>query len=113
VGLDVELVRIEQVGTGPRRRQSVELAAVGDTRFRFAEAVGRAQHGGSTPMLDRIDLYGTLELSYDEMAQFLDELSQLLVAAANDREREVLEAVQRLAERCRDDRDLALRLIGD
>jgi hypothetical protein len=47
------------------------------------------------------------------MAQFLDELGQLLVAAANDREREVLEAVQRPAERCRDDRALALRLIGD
>jgi hypothetical protein len=103
VGLDVEVVRIEQGGTSPRRRQSVELAAVGDTRFRFAEAVERAQHGGSTPMIDRIDLYGTLELSCDEMAQFLDELGQLLVAAASDREREVLEAVQRLAERCRDD----------
>jgi hypothetical protein len=113
VGLDVELVRIEQVGTSPRRRQSVELAVVGDTRFRFAESVERAQHGGSTPMLDRIDLYGTLELSSNEMPQFLDELSQLLAIAVNDQEREVLEAVQRLAERCRDDSNLALRLVGD
>jgi hypothetical protein len=113
VGLDVELIRIEQMGTSPRRRRSVELAAVGDTRFRFAEAVERAQHRGSTPMLDRIDLYGTLELSWDEMPQFLGELGQLLAVAVDDREREVLEAVQRLGERCREDRNLALRLVGD
>lgn len=64
-------------------------------------------------MLDRIDLYGTLELSWDEMPQFLDELAQLVAAAVNDQERDVLEAVQRLGERCRADRNLALRLVGD
>lgn len=64
-------------------------------------------------MLDRIDLYGTLELSWDEMPQFLGELGQLLAVAVDDREREVLEAVQRLGERCREDRNLALRLVGD
>lgn len=113
MGLDVELLRVEQAGTSPRRRRSVELATVGDTRSRFAEAIERAQHQGSTPMLDRIDLYGTLELSWDEMPQFLDELDQLLATAINDQEREVLEAVYRLGERCRADRNLALRLIGD
>jgi hypothetical protein len=113
VGLDVELVRIEQAGTSPRRRQTVELAVVADTRFRFAEAVERSQHKGSTPMLDRVDLYGTLELSWDEMPQFLAELDQLLVIALNDQEREVLEAVRHLGERCRDDRATALRLVGD
>jgi hypothetical protein len=64
-------------------------------------------------MLDRIDLYGVLELSYDEMPQFLGELDQLLGATTDDREREVLEAVHRLAQRCRADRDLALRFVGD
>lgn len=113
MGLDVELLRIEQAGTSSRRRQSVELATVGDTRFRFAEAIERARYQGSTPMLDRIDLYGTLELSWDEMPQFLDELDQLLATAVNEQEREVLEAVYRLGERCRTDRNLALRLIGD
>jgi hypothetical protein len=54
-------VLIEQTGTSPRRRRSVELAVVADTRFRFAAAVERAQYGESTPLLDRIDLYGTLE----------------------------------------------------
>jgi hypothetical protein len=113
VGLDVELVQIEQVGTSPRRRKSVGVAAVGDTRFRFAEAVERAQHKGSTPMLDRIDVYGLLELSSDEMPQFLGELDQLLTAATSDQECEVLKAVHRLGERCRADRNLTLRLVGD
>jgi hypothetical protein len=83
-----------------------------DTRLRFAESVERVRHGGSTPMLDRIDLYGTLELSWDDMPQFLDEVGQLLAVAVNDQEREVLEAVRRLAERCRDDRTMALRFVG-
>jgi hypothetical protein len=113
VGLDVELFRIEQDGTGTRRRRTVELAAVGDTRFRFANAVGRAQQGGSTPTLNRIDLYGMLELSWDEMPQFLSELDQLLAMAVDDRERDVLRAVRGLGEQCRDDRNLGLRLIGD
>ena len=64
-------------------------------------------------MLDRIDLYGTLELCWDEMPQFLGELTQLVAAAVNDQEREVLEAVRRLSERCRTDHNLALRLVGD
>ena len=98
MGLDVELLRIEQAGTSPRRRKTVELAAVGDTRFRFAEAVEQAQHSGWTPMLDRIDLSGTLELSRDEMPQLLGELDQLLAAAIDDQEREVLVAVHRLGE---------------
>jgi hypothetical protein len=113
MGLDVELLQIEQEGTSPRRRKSVEIAWVGDTRFRFAEAVGRAQHKGSTPMLDRVDLYGTLELSWDEMPQFLGELDQLLASATNDLKREVLAAVHRLGERCSADRNLALRFVGD
>jgi hypothetical protein len=113
VGLDVELFTVEQEGTSPLRRRTVELAVVGDTRFRLAQAVERAQHRGSTPMLDRIDLYGTLELSSGEMPQFLSELDQMLAPTVDDGERQVIEALRSLAERCRDDRDLALRLVGD
>ena len=64
-------------------------------------------------MLDRADLYGTLELAWNEMPQFLGELDQLLATAADPTQREVVEAVRRLAERCRDDHQLALRLVGD
>jgi hypothetical protein len=93
VGLDVEPLGIDRTATNPRRERSVELAVVPDTRFRFAEAVERAQHRGSMPMLDRVDLYGTLELSSDEMPQFLGELNQMLAVAIDDLERDALEAV--------------------
>jgi len=106
-------MRIEQADTSPRRRKTAELAVVGDTRFRFAEAVERAQYKGSTPMLDRIGIYGTLELSWDEMPQFLSELDQLLAVATDEQEREVLTTVHRLGQRCGTDRNLALRLVGD
>jgi hypothetical protein len=45
--------------------------------------------------------------------EFLGELDPLLSAAVDERECEVLKAVRRLAERCRDDRNLAIRLVGD
>ena len=64
-------------------------------------------------MLDRVDLYGTLELSWDEMQQFLGELDQVLTSAVDDGELEVLAAVYGLGELCRDDRSLGLRLVGD
>ena len=70
MGLDVELIRIENWGTSPKRRRDAHLAVVADTRFRLA-------------------------------------------VAADDPEREVVEATQRLAERCRQDRQLALRFVGD
>jgi len=41
--------------------------------------------------------------------QFLSEPEHLLVASADDKERDVLEAVHRLGLRCRDDHNLALR----
>jgi hypothetical protein len=113
VGLDVELVDIAQPSTTPSGAQYVPLASIADTRFRFAEAVERAQRRGSAPMLNRIDLYGTLELRSDEMPQLLSELDQLLADPVDDGERTVLTAVQRLASRCRDDDDLALRFLGD
>ncbi|GIF76892.1 hypothetical protein Asi02nite_64100 [Asanoa siamensis] len=62
-------------------------------------------------MLDRIDLYGTLELSHDEMPQLLAELSQLI--AASEGELEVLRAIRRLAESCQEARELGLRFVGD
>jgi hypothetical protein len=54
-------------------------------------------------LLYRVDLYGTLELSSDEMPQFLSELEQVLAAAPDDGEHQVIEAVHSLAERCRDE----------
>src|SRR5262249_20752212 len=113
MGLDVELVRIEQAGTSPRRRRTAEVAKALDDGDRFALAVARAQHRRTTPLLDRADIYGTLELSSVEMPQFLDELARLEAATRDAPERAALDAVRRLAEWCRDERGLALLLVGD
>jgi hypothetical protein len=113
VGLDVELVRVVQEGTSSRRRRTTAVAMVIDADDRFANAVVRVQRGGSTPMLDRVDIYSDLELSRGEMAQFLGELDQMADAAGGAAERAALQDVRRLAERCADEQDLALRLLGD
>lgn len=57
-------------------------------------------------MLDRIDLHGTLEPSWEGMPQLLGQSDSLLAMAVDGGEREVLEAVYRLGERCRDDQSL-------
>ena len=101
MGLDVELGIVGQ---------AVPLAAIADTRFRFAGAVERAQRDGR---LQNLDLYRTRTMWSAEMPAFLAEVARLLADAADDREREVLEAVRRLAERCRDDPALVLQFVGD
>src|SRR5262245_8567318 len=98
-GLDVELIQV--MATGSRRYQEVQLAVVGDWPGHFADVVGRVQHGGRTPMLSRLDLYGTCELTAAEMEQLLNEFAEL-DAAVDAREERVVAAVRGLAERCRD-----------
>ncbi|MCW3816336.1 hypothetical protein ONA91_17975 [Micromonospora sp. DR5-3] len=111
--MDVELVRVEQLGTSPRRRREHEVAVVGDPLFRFAALLERSQHAGRTPMLDRIDPYGSLELTPAEMNQFLGELDVLAALVEDIGERQVLDAVRGLAKRCLADPDLRLRFAGD
>lgn len=84
-----------------RRASDTRAAVVVDTCERFAGA-----------MLARISIYGTLELPSDEMPQLLGELDQLARAAGTAPTREVLEAVRRLADACRDDRCPALRFVA-
>ncbi|MEU5721863.1 hypothetical protein [Micromonospora sp. NPDC047738] len=113
MGVDVELVRVEQMGTSPRRRREREVAVVGDPGFQFAALLQHVQHAGRTPMLDRIDPYGSLELTPAEMAQFLGELDVLAAIVTDLGERQVLDAVRGLAEQCFADPKLRLRFVGD
>ncbi|PWU46268.1 hypothetical protein DLE60_16660 [Micromonospora globispora] len=113
MGVDVELIRVEQLGTSPRHRRDFEVAVVGDVLFRFAAVLERSQHNGRTPMLDRIDPYGVLELTPAEMTQFIGELDVLVENVQNVGEHRVLDAIRGLAGRCLVDSDLRLRFVGD
>jgi hypothetical protein len=113
VGVDVELIRVAQRGTSPRRRRDTEVSVVGDSEDRLAAILMRVQHRGRTPMLARVGLYHDLELVSDDMLQLLGELDQLLAEVQNRAERDMVVEVKRLAEWCRDDRQLRLRFLGD
>ncbi|MEU4334780.1 hypothetical protein AB0F59_09155 [Micromonospora lupini] len=113
MGVDVELIRVEQQGTSPRRRRDSQVTMVGDVLSLFTSVLERVQRHGRTPMLDRIDPYGLLELTSVEMPQFLSELDVLVEQAESAGEEKVLAAVRRLAETCRDDKALCLRFVGD
>lgn len=113
MGLDVELIRVEQLGTSPRRRRDTQVSVVPDMGDRFADMLARVQYRGKTPMLDRVYPYGLVELAPAEMTQFLSELGEVESSTEGPAEQEILTAVRRLAETCRGDRDLRLRVIGD
>ncbi|MER7470796.1 hypothetical protein [Micromonospora sp. NPDC000018] len=90
MGVDVELIRVEQQGTSPRRRRESRVAVIGDVHFHLASVLERVQHRGRTPMLDRIDPYGLLELTSVEMPQFLSELDVLVEEADGTGEEQIL-----------------------
>lgn len=113
MGVDVALVRVEQRGTSPRRRRDIEVSNVSDLDDRLARILTRVQRGGTTPMLDRIGLWHDLELVPEDMPQLLAELDRVLAGAQDQPERDIILAVARLAEQCRDDRQLRLKFLGD
>lgn len=61
VGIDVELRHVMQEGTSPRRRKTKSVRRLDDPGGCFDALLHRVQHGGRTPMLDRIDPIKDLE----------------------------------------------------
>ncbi|GAB2613752.1 hypothetical protein [Kribbella endophytica] len=105
MGVDVILVR-----RGAKRSKtawSVE-ELVSDSRDVFSNACVAS----GTPMLGRVKPYGSLVLTSDEMAQFIDEVERVhhLVPATD---RGIFEDVVRVAKRCEADRATELHLEGD
>ena len=66
----------------------------------------------SAIFLAKIDWYGDTYLNYLQIKKFLEEWDQLRGRCETAAEKELVNAVVRLAERCREDRSL-LRFIGD
>ncbi|WP_431903047.1 hypothetical protein [Nonomuraea sp. bgisy101] len=64
-------------------------------------------------MLERVDPYGDLILTSEEIPQLLAELDYLTGLAETAGERDVLANMARLAAVCREDAALELHLVGD
>jgi hypothetical protein len=67
VGLNVELFSDERPEADQRCSQWDPFATVADPSAHLADAIERAQRDGPVTILDRIDLYGVLELRSDAM----------------------------------------------
>lgn len=64
-------------------------------------------------MLNRVDPYGTLVLSSNEMNQFISEIEAELLRVEDPELKEFLQGVLRLARDCHADKETQLRLDGD
>jgi hypothetical protein len=113
VGIDVELRRVMQEGTSPRRRKTESARWLDDPGECFDALLDRVQHSGRTPILDRIDPIKDLELTPSEMPQLLEELVVAEAEVKNPAERSVLLELRALAEQCRNDPRLTLVFVGD
>jgi hypothetical protein len=66
----------------------------------------------SEALLTKIDWYGDTYFNYLQLKRFLAEWDELGQRAQTPEEKELIDAVRRIAQRCQKDRSL-LRFIGD
>ncbi|MCX5186682.1 hypothetical protein [Streptomyces sp. NBC_00268] len=109
MGVDVILMQINQKGTSPKRRQMEVLGIVPDGSDSFARMCAESE----TPMLQRVDPYGSLVLTAQQMEQFVQEAGLLRGRTASTPNISQLEQIKILAERCMGDSSLELHLEGD
>jgi hypothetical protein len=103
------LIKLHRVGSNASRWRQEHLEVVLDKGDHFAELCG----GCALPMLERVDPYGSLVLTSEEMEQFLAELAVLQRRETAGPHRVLLERVERLASECATSTDLQLRIDGD
>lgn len=109
MGVDVVLVRVEQRGTGPKRRRVSHVDVVHDPQGTFSDLC----EASALPMLSRVKPWGTLVLSSNEMDQFISEVETELAQLSDPGAGELLAGVLRLARECREQRMMQLHLDGD
>ncbi|TKK85783.1 hypothetical protein FDA94_24425 [Herbidospora galbida] len=109
MGVDVIVMRVTQTGTSPKGRRFEVAESFPDVRDVFATLCGQSR----LPMLRRVDPYGSLVLTPEEMPQLIAELTETLALAGDDPARRAVEEVRRLAERCATEPGLELHLEGD
>lgn len=109
MGVDVVLQRVTDQGTTPRRRQVSPVDSVGDS----AEVFVRICRDSALPLLSRVDPYGDLLLTAEDMPRFIGEVDATLEAVDDEERWELLAAVRGLAERCAREASMELHLLGD
>ncbi|MFH8487709.1 hypothetical protein [Streptomyces longisporoflavus] len=109
MGIDVELMQVTQRGSSPKTRRVEPVDAVQDEADLFAEMCVRS----SLPMLNRMDPYRTRILTAADMPQFIAEVDATRDMVTEQRERQRLQAIRALAERCSAGAGLELHLLGD
>ncbi|WP_051760962.1 hypothetical protein [Herbidospora cretacea] len=109
MGVDVIAVRVIRKGTSPKGRRLEVAASFPDVRDVFATVCRESR----LPMLRRVDPYGSLILTSEEMPQLLAELTETSTLVHDDPARNAVEQVRALAERCAAEADLELHLEGD
>ncbi|MDH2429678.1 hypothetical protein [Sphaerisporangium sp. TRM90804] len=113
MGVDAVLMRVEQQGTSPRRRSLTAVGTAVDRNDALVRLVDQTRGRSATPMLQRLDPYGSVIFSSAEMPQFLEELTRLEALAETSEELRVIQAFEELAHECAADPTLELHLDGD
>ncbi|XKK63476.1 hypothetical protein HFP71_14165 [Streptomyces sp. ARC32] len=109
MGVDVVLVQVSKNGSSPRKRRVTVLEVISDCTDVFS---GMCQES-DTPMLQRVDPYGSLVLTAQQMDQFAQEVNLLSKRFKSASHTSRLEQITALAYRCMNDSSLELHLEGD
>ncbi|MFI6875684.1 hypothetical protein ACIBL6_19825 [Streptomyces sp. NPDC050400] len=109
MGVDVVLMQVSQRGTSSRKRRLTPVDFVQDGADVFA---GLCVNSG-LPMLNRVDPYRTQILTQADMPQFVSEIATTYQQVTDQGERDILQKIRELGERCSATADLELHLQGD
>ncbi|MFZ3566704.1 hypothetical protein ACOKM5_06990 [Streptomyces sp. BH097] len=109
MGIDVVLMQVTQRGTSPKKRRLTRVECVQDGADLFS---GLCVTSG-LPMLNRVDPYRTRILTPADMPQFISEVEATCDLVKGQQERDILERICELAERCAEAAGLELHLQGD
>ncbi|WP_432067501.1 hypothetical protein [Streptomyces sp. C10-9-1] len=109
MGVDVVLMQVAQRGTSPKKRRLTTVEFVQDGVDLFSGLCANS----TLPMLNRVDPYRTQILTSVDMPQFIAEVNATCDQVKEQRERDILEKIRKLAERCAVAASLELHLQGD
>jgi hypothetical protein len=109
MGVDVVLKQVSQSGTSPKNRRLTRVDGVLDSADLFMHVCENT----NLPMLSRVKPYGSLILTAPDMPQFISEIDTVRRSVERSSERQLLDGIEALAERCSGDASFELHLDGD